>query len=263
MRFSARAAIVTGGGSGIGRAIALQLAHEGAKVLIDDWVAERSDAVAREIVAAGGQALATDADVSQSVAVQGMVERAESVFGHIDILVNNAAISIGDDLVTIPEETWDQNIAIVLKSCFLCSKAVLPGMITRKQGVIINIASVNGLGAYGEEAYSVAKAGVVHLTRLIAMRYGKHGIRANVIAPATVRTPIWDKRLEKDPHIFERMAQLFPLGRVGEPEDVANAVLFLASDQASWITGALLCVDGGFMTGSQSIATLLAEVSGG
>jgi meso-butanediol dehydrogenase / (S,S)-butanediol dehydrogenase / diacetyl reductase len=143
---------------------------------------------------------------------------------------------------------------VVLKSVFVCSRAVLPRMLDQRRGVIVNISSVNALTGLGEEAYSAAKAGVVSLTQNIAVRYGQQGVRANVICPGTIRTPIWRERLKNTPDVFERLAHWYPLGRVGEPEDIAGAALFLASDEAAFITGAVLTIDGGLTAGMQRMA---------
>lgn len=250
MRLADKVALVTGSGSGIGRAIAERFAREGARVIVNDLHRDRAEETVQRIAAAGGEALAIQADVTQSAAVQAMVERGLAAFGRIDILVNNAGASQGDDILTFDEATWDWNLAVVLKSVYLCSRAVLPQMIERRSGAIVNISSVNGIVGLGEEAYSAAKAGMNVLTKNMAVKYGRFGIRVNAICPGTVRTPIWGPRLEKDPHIFEKLAKWYPLGRVGEPEDIANAALFLASDEAAWITGATLVVDGGLLAGS-------------
>ncbi|GBD15983.1 3-oxoacyl-[acyl-carrier-protein] reductase FabG [bacterium HR26] len=250
MRLAGKVALVTGSGSGIGRAIAERFAREGARVIVNDLHRDRAEETVQRIAEAGGEALAIQADVTQSAAVQAMVEQGMAAFGRIDILVNNAGASQGDDILTFDEATWDWNLAVVLKSVYLCSRAVLPQMIERRSGAIVNISSVNGIVGLGEEAYSAAKAGMNVLTKNMAVKYGRFGIRVNAICPGTVRTPIWGPRLEKDPHIFEKLAKWYPLGRVGEPEDIANAALFLASDEAAWITGALLVVDGGLLAGS-------------
>jgi len=237
-----------------------RFAAEGAKVAVVDWLGDRADAVAAEISSGGGQATAIRADVSQARDVNSMVADVGSRLGPVDVLVNNAAIADGDDVLQIDEATWDRDVAVVLKSVFLCSKAVLPSMIERRGGAIVNIASVNGLSALGNEAYSAAKAGMINLTQGIAMRYGAHGIRCNAIAPGTIRTPIWQQRIDRDPDVFERLVKWYPLGRVGEPDDIANAALFLASDDASWITGTVLVVDGGLLAGSfRMTRELLAE----
>jgi NAD(P)-dependent dehydrogenase (short-subunit alcohol dehydrogenase family) len=243
-------ALVTGGGSGIGRAICELFAKEGAKVVVADRYPERAEETAARIKSAGGEAIGVPVDVAAVAAVTAMTEQAVARYGRVDALVNNAGISVGDDILTIDEATWDLNLNVVLKGVFLCSKAVLPGMLERRRGVIVNIASVNGLWAVGEEAYSAAKAGIINLTQNMAVKYGERNVRINCIAPGSIRTPIWGARVAEDPQIFDKIAKWYPLGRVGEPEDVANAALFLASDEASWITGVTLPVDGGLLAGS-------------
>jgi meso-butanediol dehydrogenase/(S,S)-butanediol dehydrogenase/diacetyl reductase len=254
VRFRDRTVIVTGGGSGIGRVMAERFAAEGAAVVVADVAGERARDVAAEIEAVGGTAFATQTDVSVASEVDDMVAAAEEASGRVDVLVNNAAIEGGDDILRIENEMWDRDLAVVLKSAFLCSKAVLPGMIERRRGAIVNIASVNALAFFANESYSAAKAGMISLTLSTAVRYGRHGIRANAVAPGTIRTPIWQERIDKEPQIFERLVKWYPLGRVGEPEDVAHAVLFLASDDASWITGTVVRVDGGLLAGSAQMA---------
>ena len=249
MLLSHTVSIVTGGGSGIGRAIAEGFAREGSTVVVADLHGDRAEAVAGAIDQAGGTAMAVAADVSTPEGVAHVFERAESVFAPVDIVVNNAGASMGNDLRTIEPDIWDRNVEIVLKSAYLCTRAALPGMIARGKGSILNIASVNGLTGLGEEAYSAAKAGMVNLTQNTAIRYGQHGVRANCIAPGTVETPIWADRVAINPNVFTELAAWYPLGRVGQPEDIANAALFLVSDAASWITGAVLPVDGGLTAG--------------
>ena len=250
MKLADRVALVTGGGSGIGRAIAELFAREGACVVVADLFLDRAEETVGIIESNGGEAIAVEADVSQPAAVDSMAGRATERFGRVDILVNNAAVSRGDDVLEIDPALWDWNVAVVLKSVYLCSRAVLPGMLERRTGAIVNIASVNGLTALAEEPYSAAKAGVINLTKNMAVKYGQRGVRVNCISPGTVRTPIWQERLAQDPEIFDRLAKWYPLGRVGEPEDVARAALFLASDDAAWITGTNLVVDGGLLAGS-------------
>jgi meso-butanediol dehydrogenase / (S,S)-butanediol dehydrogenase / diacetyl reductase len=247
-------AVVTGAASGIGRAIAERFVEEGARVVVADRDLPGAEETAARIAAGGGVALAVRVDVADARAVAAMAVRAEAAYGRVDVLVNNAAAAAGDDILNIDEQTWDWNLAVVLKSAFLCSRALLPGMIARRRGAIVNIASVNGLIGLGEEAYSAAKAGMINLTQNLAIKNGRHGVRANVICPGTVRTPIWQSRLEQHPAIFNELAEWYPLGRVGEPEDVAHAALFLASAEAAWITGAVLAVDGGLTAGSFRMA---------
>jgi meso-butanediol dehydrogenase/(S,S)-butanediol dehydrogenase/diacetyl reductase len=250
MRLANKVALITGSGSGVGRAAAELFAAEGAEVVVVDLVADKAKETVDRIASEGGTALVVKADVSDAESVQAMVNKVGDADGGIDILINNAAIAVGDDILEIDESTWGMNLDVVLKSVFLCSKAVLPGMIERRGGSIVNIASVNGLTGLGEEAYSAAKAGVINLTRNMAVKYGRFGVRANCICPGTIKSPIWRSRLEKDPQIFERLAKWYPLGRVGEPDDPARAALFLASDDASWITGSTLVVDGGLTAGN-------------
>jgi NAD(P)-dependent dehydrogenase (short-subunit alcohol dehydrogenase family) len=262
MRFSDQVVVVTGAGSGIGRVMAMRFAAEGALAAVVDWHGDRAGMVAAEIAEAGGRALALTADVSAGAEVALTVDQVHSRLGPVDVLVNNAAIADGDDVLAMDEPTWDRDVGVVLRSVFLCTRAVLPSMIARRGGAIVNIASVNGLSALGNEAYSAAKAGVINLTMGIAVRYGAHGVRCNAIAPGTVRTPVWQERIERDPVVFERLVKWYPLGRVGEPDDIANAALFLASDDASWITGAVLRVDGGLLAGNHLMTReLLAEAA--
>ena len=250
MKLQDRVAFVTGGGSGIGRAICQLFAQEGAMVVAADLIPARALETAEIITDAGGVALGLEVDVSDAAKVKVAIGQAVDRYGRIDILVNNAGLSIGDRITDFDEAMWDLNLDVVLKSVYLCSREVIPGMAESHSGVILNIGSVNGLVAIGESAYSAAKAGMVNLTQNMAIHYGDDGIRVNLIAPGTIRTPIWDKRLEADPTAFDQLTPWYPLGRVGEPSDIAKAALFLCSDDASWITGAILPVDGGISAGN-------------
>jgi NAD(P)-dependent dehydrogenase (short-subunit alcohol dehydrogenase family) len=262
MRFQGRVVVITGGGSGLGRVLAHSFAAEGAAVVVADVVGDHATAVADEISEVGGRSLAHTADVTDASDVEAMVETTREAFGPVEILVNNAARATDADFLDLSEETWEEDVAITLKGPFLCSQAVLADMTENRSGVILNIASVNALTYFGNEAYSAAKAGILSLTRSLAVRYGPFGVRVNAIAPGTLRTPAWEQRRQKDPEVLERVSRWYPLGRVGEPEDVAGAALFLASDEASWISGAVLPVDGGLTAGNLQMAQEIVIGSG-
>ncbi len=257
MRLAESVALVTGGGSGIGQATAERFAREGARVVVADLIEERAKETASRIAVAGGSVLAVAANVAVAADVEALVARALDTYGRIDILVNNAGAARGDDIREIDEETWDFNLNVVLKSAYLCSRAVVPQMIARRKGAIVNISSVNGLVALGGEAYSAAKAGMISLTQNMAVKYGQHNVRVNCVCPGTIHTPIWDERVAANPQIFDRLAEWYPLGRVGQPADIANAALFLASEEAAWVTGTVLTVDGGLLAGTYRMSEQL------
>ena len=244
MNLSNRVAIVTGSGRGIGRAIALKLAEVGATVIVND-IGEASpvDSVAEEIKAMGGQSLAVLADVSQSQDVDGMVKTTINTFGKIDILVNNAGITRDQLVMRMSDEEWDKVLSVNLRSVFLCARAVLRHMIKQRWGRIISIASIVGLvGNPGQANYASAKAGIIGLTRTIAKEVAARGITANAIAPGFIDTEM-TQRLEED--WKQQIKRQIPLGYFGSPRDVAEAVAFLASEEARYITGQVLSVDGG------------------
>lgn len=254
MRFEGKVGIVTGGAQGIGRAVALALAREGARVLVADVNAEGISRVAQEVEATGGQALAVRADVSRREDVEAMVRAAVDQLGGVDILVNNAGILRIRSALEHTEEDWDSVMAVNAKGTFLGSQAAARQMVKQgRGGRIVNVASVAGLVArYQELAYGTSKAAIIYMTRLFALELGQYGITVNTIAPGTTRTDIiaaageggdpFGPRLKGD---LGRWRTGIPLGRIMEPEDQARAVLFLASEEASGITGAVLPVDGG------------------
>jgi len=217
MRFGGRVAIVTGAGAGLGSVIARRLAREGAGVLVGDLDEDSARAVADEIVSEGGRALAAGGDVCVAADVSAMEGAARERLGPVDVLVNNAALAVDDGPLEIAEEQWDRDVAIVLKGAFLCMRAVLPGMIERGRGAIVSIGSVNARSYFGNEPYSAAKAGVESLTRSIAVRYGPDGVRANVVAPGTLRTAAWQARAQRDPSILEQMAKWYPWAGSASP----------------------------------------------
>jgi meso-butanediol dehydrogenase/(S,S)-butanediol dehydrogenase/diacetyl reductase len=251
MRYVGKAAIVTGGGNGIGRAIAVRLASEGAAVAIVDLQSEDAAAAVESIVKTGGRALAIVADAAVESDVARATERARGAFGAVDVLVNNIGFAGKATLAECTSQDWDRDFEGTLKTAFLFSRAILPLMVEQRGGAIVNIGSVNGFTYVGNPAYSAAKAGLLNLTQAIAVEYGPHGVRANMVSPGTIRTTArsWVKRQERDPQIFEKLARWYPVGRVGRPDDIAAAVAYLGSDEAGFVNGANLVVDGGLTAG--------------
>ena len=244
-----KTAIVTGAGQGIGRAVCLAFAREGADVAVVDVNAESATTVAREIEALGRRGLALTTDVCDLDQVTEMTQRVIAELGHVDILVNNAAVvGLIGRFWEMPLDYWHRSINACLYGTMNCSKAVLPHMIERGSGRIISIASDAGkAGEPGSTPYAAAKAGIMGFTRSLAKEVARHGITINSVSPASTRTPSFNKMVT--PELAEKMTKRYPLGRLGEPEDIANAVLFLASDAASWITGQVYSVNGGYFMG--------------
>lgn len=248
MRLDGKVALVTGAGQGIGRAIALTLAREGADVVVDSLHLEKSEAVAESVRTLGRRALAVQADVSRSSEVNEMVARALKEFGRIDILVNNAAPS---DRRKVPvedvtEELWDKHLNVGLKGAFLCSKAVGTQMIKQKSGKIINIASVVARApSPGGAPYSASKAAIISLTKSLAIEWGKHNINVNAVSPGTTLTPRLERDEREKPGYINERLKIHPIQRINRPEDIAATVLFLVSSEADNITGQEIVVDGG------------------
>lgn len=245
MRLKDKVAIVTGGGQGIGKVTALTFAREGAKVAVADINMTAAQAVADEICAADGQAKAIFLDVSRAESVEAAVRTVQETYGRIDVLVNNAGITRDARMQKMSEEQFDAVINVNLKGVWLCSKAVAPIMIAGGGGSIINAASVVGLyGNFGQTNYVAAKAGVIGMTKTWARELGPNHIRVNAIAPGFTVTEMIATVPEK---VLDSVRERTPLRRLGNPEDIANAYLFLASDESSFITGVTLSVDGGLL----------------
>jgi 3-oxoacyl-[acyl-carrier protein] reductase len=246
MQLKDKVAIVTGASRGIGRAIAIDLAARGAAVVVNYHSSESAaQDVAQVIQLAGGKALVARADVSRTDEAAALAKAAVDAFGKVDILVNNAGTTRDTLLMTMKEDDWDHVIATDLKSVYTCSKAVVRQMIRQRSGRIINIASVVGLaGQAGQANYAAAKAGVIGFTKSLAKELGSRNITVNAVAPGFIPTALTSVLTEEQKQLAIKMT---PLGRFGQPEEIAYAVSFLASDEAAFITGAVLTVDGGLV----------------
>ena len=243
MDLSGRVALVTGGGRGIGRAIALKLAEVGTTVVVSDIDEVSASSAAGEIKAMKGRSLAVMADVSSSSDVVKMMETAQAAYGKVDILVNNAGITRDQLLMRMSDEDWDNVLSINLKSVFLCTKVVLRQMVKQRWGRIISLSSIVGMkGNAGQANYASAKAGIIGFTRSIAKEVASRGITVNAIAPGFIDT---DMTQSLEENMRQELKRQIPIGNFGSPRDVAEAVAFLASEEARYITGQVLSVDGG------------------
>ena len=247
--FAGKTVAITGAAGGIGRCLCEYFGKEGARIAAFD----RSDEVLAlpEIFAARGiKVKAAKVDITDALAVRSAFDRV----GEVHVLINNAGASRYSTVAKTEPVGWQADVAANLNGAFACVHAVLPKMVERRSGNIVAVGSVNGLVALGDPAYSAAKAGLISMTRSIAQEYGRYGIRANIVLPGTVRTPLWDERKAKDPNVLKTLERWYPLGRIVEPEEVARVIAFLASDLASAVTGASIPVDCGLMSGNLVMA---------
>jgi len=243
MKLEGKVALITGGAQGIGRAIALLFARQGAKVAISDINLERARETCQEVGSLGGQAMAIGGNVADAKAAEAMMEQAVEKFGGLDILVNNAGITRDGILLRMKEEDWDSVMAVNLKGAFHCTKAALRFFLKRKGGKIVNIASVTGeMGNAGQSNYAASKAGLIGFTKSVAREYANRNIQVNAVAPGFIDTAMSQAIPQKG---REFLIKQIPMERLGTPEDVAEAVLFLACPGADYITGQVLNVNGG------------------
>lgn len=246
MRLKDRVALITGAGSGIGEATARRFASEGAKVVLNDINTAGLEKVARELSEKGARLLVVEGNVVNKSDVETMVEKTLKEFGRIDILINNAGINRDALVKKMTEEQWDSVIDVNLKGTFLCCQAVLGPMSEQKYGRINNTASIGAYGNIGQANYAASKAGVIGLSWTLALEYARYNINVNVVAPGATRTPMTAGIPD---HVREAIINRIPLRRMAEPEEIASVHLFLASDEASYITGQVIFVDGGITVG--------------
>ena len=239
--FANKTIAITGAAGGIGQWLCRFFREEGAHIAALD----RSPKVL-DLLESGTAHQAAVADLADAQSIKA----AFAGFGDVHVLINNAGIARYPTLAGTSPDDWNADMQVNLNGAYACAHAVLPQMVERKSGVIINVGSVNGLHALGDPAYSAAKAGMIAMTKAIAMEYGRYGIRSNIVLPGTVRTPVWDQRQAKDPNVLKVLERWYPLGRIVEPEEVARVIHFLASDLASAVTGAAIPVDCGLMAGN-------------
>ena len=261
MRLTGKVALITGGARGIGRQVALTFAREGARVMIGDVLDGGGETTVREVVAAGGEAACQVCDVTSFEAVGALVEAAVTTFGRLDVLVNNAYINRSGTVVDVSLEDWNVSRSAMLDATFYGCKAAIPHMIAAGGGSIISLSSVHGyLAARNSAVYEASKASLINLMREVACDFGPQGIRANCICPGLIVTEVTAPRYETDPEAARFAAEIYPVRRYGRPDDIANAALFLASDESTFITGHALVVDGGMTAQLQDdLAARIAE----
>jgi 3-oxoacyl-[acyl-carrier protein] reductase len=246
MPLAGRVALVTGAGSGIGEATARRFAAEGAVVVVNDVDGNRARAVATAIGKDGGKAAAVGADVTRRDEVERLVAGIVAEHGRLDVLINNAGINRDAMSHKMTEEQWDQVLTVNLKGTFLCAQAALPRMRERGWGRVVNTSSIGSLGNIGQANYSASKAGVIGLTKTLALEYAKYGVTVNCVAPGAVMTPMLAGVPDQ---IREKITAQIPVGRIAEPREIAAVHAFLASDEAAFITGQVIFIDGGMSVG--------------
>lgn len=249
-RFLGKTVVVTGSGRGIGAQTVRRFSSEGAQVV----VADIDFGAAEHLASSVANSLPLEVDVRSPESLDEMIHSTTERFGGIDVFINNAMTCGETPFLEVTPAEVRRDLEVNLFGPFLASQRVIPGMIKRGGGVILNVTSVNGLAFFGNEAYSAAKAGLISLTRSIAVQFGQNGIRCNAVAPGTVATEHWEARRELDPNVFEKASEWYPIGRIGNPDDIADSLMFLASDEASWITGIVLPVEGGILAGNLQMA---------
>jgi NAD(P)-dependent dehydrogenase (short-subunit alcohol dehydrogenase family) len=251
-RLSGKTAIITGAAGGIGSEMSRLFAAHGCAVVVADINRDGGEALVADITASGAKAAYCQVDISSSAEVRELMAFTGRTFGGLDVLVNNAAYLKGDTtLADLEEEAFDRTIAVCLKGSYLCSRAALPLMQARGRGSIVTISSVNALFSFGHTAYTAAKGGLISMMRLIAAEYGHLNIRSNIICPGTIQTELSMRYWESNPAGFAKLKAMYPMGRLGTPADVAGCALYLASDEAQFVTGSVFVVDGGLLAGQR------------
>jgi 3-oxoacyl-[acyl-carrier protein] reductase len=249
-RLNGKSAIVTGSAAGIGKATAMLFAREGARVVVSDVDEAGGRQAVDAIKGDGGEAIFVRVDVARAEEVERLVETSVRTYGRLDVLVNNAAIYLGDgSILSVPDEVWNQIMSVNLKGTYLCCKFAIARMIESGGGSVVNLSSVNALMGLSLTAYTASKGGVQALTRLLAVEFAPKGIRVNSICPGTIMTENSAAIYRERPGLEERVTKMYPMGKLGAPMDIAECALYLASDASSFVTGASLVVDGGLMAG--------------